>query len=63
MNVERICTVMKISGCSVLSKEMGPVELKAISNARFELVCASIAANGLQRTEVVSSVEIVDPLL
>jgi len=47
MNVDRIGAVMKVSGCTVLSKKVGPVELEPSADARFELRCLRVPANGL----------------
>ena len=54
---------MKVSGSTVLAEEVGPVELEATADGRFELRRLHAAGKAFQRTEVVSGVEVVDPLL
>src|SRR2546430_5003748 len=63
MNVDRIGTVMKVSGCTIGSEKMGLVKLEPTSNSHFELCCLCVPANGLQRAQVISGVEVVDPSL
>jgi len=63
MNVDRIVTVMKVSGRTVLPEKVGSVELEPASDARFELRCLGVPADGLQRAQVVSGVKVVDPSL
>jgi hypothetical protein len=63
MNVQRISAIMEISGGTVFAEEVIAVELEAASNALIELGCISTLANGLQRAQVVSRVEVVNPSL
>ena len=63
MNLHRIRAVMKISGRAVLAEKVGSVELEPAADARFELRCFGIAADGPQRAQVVAGMEVVDPSL
>ncbi len=63
VNVHGVRAVMKISGCAVLAEKVGSVELEPAPDARFELHCSGIAANGLQRAQVVAGMEVVNPSL
>jgi hypothetical protein len=63
MNVERVGAIVKISGCAVLPEKLSPIELETVSNARFELGCAGFTTYALQRAQVVSGVEVVNPAL
>jgi len=63
VNVHGVRAVMKISGCAVLAEKAGSVELEPAPDARFELHCSGIAANGLQRAQVVAGMEVVNPSL
>ena len=63
MNVHRIGAIMKVSGSTVLAEEVVPIELEATADGRFELRRLQVAGDAFQRAEVVSGVEVVDPLL
>ena len=63
MNVNGIRAVMKISGRAVLAEKVGSIDLEPAPDARFELRCSGIAANGLQRAQVVAGMEVVNPSL
>src|SRR5882672_9784559 len=63
VNVHGIRAVVKISGRAVRAEKVGLVELEPAPDARFELHCSGIAANGLQRAQVVAGMEVVNPSL
>src|SRR5216683_698908 len=63
MNVHGIRAVVKISRRAVRAEKVGSVELKTAPDTRFELHCSGIAANGLQRAQVVAGMEVVNPSL
>src|SRR5260370_41904230 len=61
VNVHGVRAVMKVSGCAVLAEKAGSVELEPAPDARFELHCSAIAANGLQRAQLVAGTEFFNP--
>jgi len=63
VNVDRVGAVVKISDCTVLAEKMVPVKLQAAPNATLELRGLGVPANRLQRAEVISGVEVVNPML
>jgi hypothetical protein len=63
MDIDRISPVMKVPRRAVFTEKVCPVEFVAAPYARIELSCAGVLADGLQRTQVVSSMEVVDPAL
>ena len=63
VNVYGVGAIMKVSGRTVLTEKVNPVEIKTASNVRFELRGLGVPTNGLQRAEIVSRVKVVDPLL
>src|SRR5436309_14458039 len=63
MNVDRVGAVMEVPHCTIRAEEMPSVELEPAPDARGELCRVRVLANRLQCTEVISSVEVVDPRL
>jgi hypothetical protein len=54
---------MKVPDCAVLAEKMRAVELKPASKARVELRRLGISGNGLQRAQVISGMEVINPSL
>src|SRR6266700_6465061 len=63
MNIDGIRAIVKIPRCAVLPEKVRSVEFKTPTNARLKLRCFSVSANRLQRAQVVSGVEVVNPSL
>jgi len=63
VDVNGIRAVMKIPDCTVIAKEVALVVVKPFSNTSLELVGPQASVNLLQRAQVVSGVEVIDPFL
>src|SRR5262249_44296748 len=63
MNVHRVRAVMKVSRRAIFAEKVLLVEGEAASHVRFKFTCLRVMANGVQGTEVVAGVEIIDPSL
>src|ERR1700716_1166110 len=63
VSVDRIGAIVKVTDCTVLTKEMRTVELQTATQARFELSCFSTPSGGSQRGQIEPGVNIVNPFL
>jgi len=63
VNVDRVRPVVKVLRRAVVEKEVRAIERQAATDAMLKLVGPENAGDVLQRAQVVSRVEVVDPLL
>ncbi len=63
VNVDGISAVMEIPDCAVLAEKVRPIELETLTDAGIKFRCVERLSDGLQRAEVVSGMEIVNPFL
>src|SRR3981081_310662 len=61
--VDGIGAIVKVTDCTVLTKEMRTVELQTATQARLELSCFSTRCDGSQRGQIEAGGEVVNPLL
>ena len=61
VDVDRICTVVEVSGRTVITEKMIAVKFEAAAKVGLELIGVQIPANAVERGEIVSGMEIVYP--